>query len=46
MGAGAGRRMTPGLIMLPGELAPAPAPGSPKIVRSPLELDGYLTELS
>jgi uncharacterized protein len=36
-----GRRMTPEPIMLSGELAAAP--GSPRIVQSPLELDGYLT---
>ncbi len=41
MGADTGRRMTPVPIMLSRELAAAP--GSPKIVRSPLELDGYLT---
>jgi hypothetical protein len=41
MGAGAGRRMTPNPIMLLGSLAAAP--GSPRIVQSPLELDGYLT---
>ena len=40
MGAGAGR-MTPNPIMLLGSLAAAP--GSPRIVQSPLELDGYLT---
>ena len=40
-GTVAGRRMTPEPIMLSGELAAAPA--SPRIVRSPLELDGYLT---
>jgi uncharacterized protein len=40
MGASAGR-MTPNPIMLPGSLAAAA--GSPKIVRAPLELDGYLT---
>jgi uncharacterized protein len=40
MGAGAGR-MTPNPIMLLDSLAAAP--GSPRIVQSPLELDGYLT---
>jgi uncharacterized protein len=35
--------MTPAPIMLPDDLAAAP--GSPGIVRSPLELDGYLTAI-
>jgi uncharacterized protein len=41
IGTGAGSRMTPDPIMLLGGLSAAP--GSPKIVQSPLELDGYLT---
>jgi len=41
MGAAAGRGMTTASIVLPDNLTAAM--GSPSIVRSPLELDGYLT---